>query len=108
MTQVEQLKQALANWDRASEYYDNLGAADTEPECVFQSLLVKAFRGDDVTVPTSAHQWSLFTYSMNCDAAAHALYVAAQDVVDVIQNCPVKYLKYLKPILSDYCWRVRL
>lgn len=108
MTRLERLKAAVAAWDRASETYAEYGAADTEPETVFQYLLARAYKGNDAVAPLDGDGWQLFTDSMNCTYAANALSDAAEAALLIVRTCPVNELKTIRPFLADYCWRIGL
>lgn len=104
MTRLEQIQEAIKEFDRLQNKYRKFGAYDTEPDAVFQELLVDAFNGDEVLIPQNGEKWELYL-DMNCIEAANALHDGAKKVVDLICSCPLSESKEIREYLKNYCWR---
>jgi len=106
LSQLDKIKAGVKEFEAAQLKYRNYGAQDTEPDGVFQSLMVRAFCGKKPQVPFDGGGWELFDSSMDCTCAAHALHNAARKVVDLIQKCPLGESGGVKKYLKGYCWRI--
>jgi len=106
MTRLEQLKALVAAFEQAQQTYAKTGASDTEPDGIFQVLLIKALKGKAVTVPISRDGWELYSENEKSDEAATALHKAATACVDCILASPISGSEELCKYLEDYCWRV--
>jgi hypothetical protein len=104
-TCLEQLQSRIREFEKAQKRYQAYGAADTEPDAVFQSLLRRAVSGKPASIPLDGDGWELYTTSMDCSRAAAALSRAAQACVDLIESYPAKNLREIEAYLSKYCWR---
>jgi hypothetical protein len=104
-SKVEELKQIVTDMDALMSELSKFGAADSEPDGVFQSLLMQAIRGKDPKVPTTADGWEL--YSMHgAGGAARRLASKARQAVTFIGKLSVKDIKPVEEYLTDLCWRV--
>lgn len=81
------------------------GAADSEPDGVFQYLLAKAADGEDVEPPSNARGWQLYSSMKGSEEAARRLAAKARGVVELIRGLPVGQSKPLREYLAGYCWR---
>lgn len=106
MTQLEKLKKAIDNFAKVQRKHASLGAEDTEPDGTFQVQLVRAAKGKEVKVPTTAHGWELYSDRPGSGRAARSLATACQRCVDVIHACPLGESGAVIGYLRDYCWRV--
>lgn len=86
---LDQLKTAIRQFETVQHTYSSFGAQDTEPNAVFASIMRKAARGIDVTVPSTGEVWDLYASTMDCSQAAEALHQAATAAVEVIRECPL-------------------
>jgi hypothetical protein len=66
----------------ACQKHRAFGAMDGEPAAVFRSLLRRALKGKDVTVPTSASGWELYASERGADVAAAELAAEAKPCVE--------------------------
>lgn len=105
-SQLGKIKAAVKEFEGEQRKYAKYGASDTEPDGVFQSLLVRAFKGKKPQVPYDGDGWDLYDSSMDCTTAASALHNAARKVVDLIQSCPISESAPVKKYLQGYCWRI--
>ena len=103
---IDLIKDAVKAFSDVQHRYARYGARDTEPDAVFQSLLVRAALGKPVETVLDGKAWQLFTSSMNCNTAAKALNKAARKAVDLVQACPLGESAELKEYLKAYCWRI--
>lgn len=102
---LTQLKQAIKRFEELQGKYAKYGAADTEPDGVFQTLLANAVIGNPVKVPQTVDGWDLYRKSESEQAAAQLAEVAS-DCVKLIENTPVKEFQPVKDFIQGYCWRV--
>lgn len=100
-------KAAIKQFEAAQTKYADYGARDTEPDGVWQRLLLDAIAGKAPTPPRCGQGWDLFSSSMNCDKAANELFEKALDAIKAIESCPIKESAELREYLEDYCWRYR-
>jgi hypothetical protein len=103
---VTTLKEAISKFEATQAKYRAFGAGDTEPDGVFQQIIVDAFEGKEPAVPRSGAGWQLYDSSMDCREAAAALATAACAVVDVIENAQMRDYGAMKKFIEDYCWRI--
>ncbi len=106
LTPVEKLETLLAVFDRLQKKYRRYGAQDTEPDGLFQELLVKAVKGKSFTVPSSPDDWELYSETKGANAAADALGAAANACVDFIRSAKGYEMVLVAAFLRDYCDRV--
>lgn len=78
---MSEVKQAIENMFKVMDVYSEYGASDTEPRAVFAELLHAAFQGEDVEVPGTAKEWSLFSDMKGSDKVAQALQTYAKHVL---------------------------
>jgi hypothetical protein len=105
MGKVDEIKLAVREFEDLQDKFDDFGAADTEPETVFQLVLKRAFQGKDY-LPKDARSWQLYADSPGVDAAAKALTLAADKIRKMIQKTTIGEAARLEEHLVDYCWRV--
>lgn len=105
-SQLSKIKAAVKEFEATQSKYSKYGARDTEPDGVFQSLLVRAFKGKKPQVPYDGDGWELYDSSMDCTTAASALHNAARKVVNLIESCPISESAPVKKYLQGLCWRV--
>lgn len=104
-TGIHAVKNAVKQFKAVQEKYRAFGATDTEPDAIFQGILMAARKGKDFEIPQSGAGWELYASSMNCDEAAAALHFAALVAVQAILACTIKDAQELKQYINDYCWR---
>lgn len=99
------VKLAIQKMEETMTKYSEFGAGDSEPDGVFQGLLVRAMFGEKVVPPKTGKGWQLFTASMDCREAAKELYLKSSVAVVMISAMPIGELETLRDYLRDYCWR---
>jgi hypothetical protein len=104
-SKVEELKQIVTEMDALMTELSKFGAADSEPDGVFRSLLMKAIRGKDPKVPTTVDGWELYRMH-GAGGAARCLGNKARQAVKFINELSVKDAGPVEKYLSDLCWRV--
>lgn len=102
---IEKVKEAIKAFEETQIKYKSFGAYDTEPDGVWQRLLLKTIEGSGPTPPRDADRWELYSTSMDCTEAAQALFDAALHAIQTIEGCPIRDLGALKHYLKEYCWR---
>jgi hypothetical protein len=105
MTTLEKVKSSIKQFEQIQNKHRSYGAMDTEPDGIFQGILVRAVKGDNCRIPSEANFWELYSDMEGVSAASSEMSFAAKDAVEVIHNCPVRDLKEVKTYLKDYCWR---
>jgi hypothetical protein len=101
------LDDAIKAFEKTQQKYKQFGAYDTEPDGIFQQLLLHALEGKQPDPPRSGAKWELYAASMNCEEAAEALNSAAIRVIRLIENAPIKHYDEIKRYIDKYCWRFR-
>jgi hypothetical protein len=96
---------AIKKMEDTMTKYARFGASDSEPDGVWQGLLVRAMTGETVVPPKTGEGWDLFTHSMDCREAAKELYLKSSVAVVMISAMPIGELEPLRSFLRDYCWR---
>jgi hypothetical protein len=99
------LEQAVKSFEKTCREYSKYGAADSEPDGVFQRALVNAYKSGTNCVCTSSDYWQLYTESMDCSLAANALYKAASKAVEIVLNAKIRDKDEVYSYLEGYCWR---
>jgi hypothetical protein len=103
------VKIAIKKMEKTMIKYSEYGASDSEPDGIFQGLLIRAMQGEKVVPPKSGHGWDLFVNSdLDCREAAKELYLKSSVAVVMISAMPIGELKPLKEFLKQYCWRYYL
>jgi hypothetical protein len=78
----------------------NYGACDTECHAVFRHLVRQAAEGKHPRSPYSREGWDLYQMT-GASLVAHALGKAANDVVNSILNCPMRYRSKVKELVDS-------
>lgn len=102
---IDQINAALKTFEKTQSQYRSFGANDTEPDSIFQKLLLDALEGKEPKIPRSGESWELYASSMDCDEAASALHDHALAVVKLIENCRVKEVERVSRLIKEHCWR---
>jgi len=105
-TPLETLKRLIHEFEKTQEKYAKFGAHDTEPDAIFQQLLVTAARQGRDRVPREAKGWDLYTCSMDCSEAGAALTAKADEIVKFILSLSEADRRIIGRHLEDYCWRM--
>jgi predicted DNA-binding protein YlxM (UPF0122 family) len=105
-TTLSELKKLIGKFEKTANKYRRFGATDTEPDGVFQWLLVQAVKGKKPTVPTTVDGWELYSDMVGNGAAAANLGRSARTCVEFIGSIPVAHVGEVQEYLRSYCWRV--
>jgi hypothetical protein len=104
---MKRIKAYIAAFEKCRTKHKKYGASDTEPDTLFQILIDRASRGMQPESPRTPSGWELLHGAQpGCGRAAIALHNAAWNVVDAIEDCPVREINELRELLRDYCWRL--
>lgn len=103
MARLDELRVAVAEFERLQRKYRKYGASDTEPCVIFRSILRKAAAGDSYHTERDASGWELYVDEAKSVEAAVALSTAALLTVSVITNCPLRESKAVRKYVADYC-----
>jgi hypothetical protein len=104
---IQALNDGIKKFEDTQKKYRDYGAFDTEPDWVFQKLLIDTVEGKQPNVPRSGQGWELYASSMDCETAAEELSNAAMYVIKLIENAPIKHYDAIKRRVNDYCWRMQ-
>ena len=105
------LKSSIKNFETTQTQFSNVGAADTEPDLVFQLLLNAAFNEQNPELPEDGRGWQLYTPETAeeetlVDAAVTALNASANLCVLCITHTTIANRENLRSFLKEYCWRL--
>lgn len=103
---IDKIFAEIKGFEELMRTYRDYGAADSEPDGVFQRLLDSAIAGNGPAIPRTGTGWDLYASQMDCEPAAHALHDHALKIVQLIESCPIREMPILKSRLKDYCWRL--
>ena len=101
----QELKDAVKAWEEASHANASLGAADTEPDGVFQWCLRQTLQGKEVEVPKSASAWQLYTGMAGSAKAARELTKHLKRCIRIINKTPHGQFNEVREYLESYIWR---
>ena len=101
----EDIRKELVQFTDLQLELKTYGAADTEPDHIFQSCLIQALTGDQVKIPVSAEGWQLFKYAGVCNAAKK-LADKTRKICALIQTKKIRDIPNLRTYLYEYCWRI--
>lgn len=105
MAAVDELKKVVAEFEKLQDKFADFGASDTEPDGVFQVVLVRAFKGKDY-LPTTAHDWELYSDMPGSAEVAKKLTAVALKARDLIRDTKISESGPMREYLEGYCWRV--
>lgn len=105
-TILDQVKESVKEFEATQTKYRDFGAADSEPDGVWQRLLDRAIKGEAPSPPRTGDGWDLYVSSMGCAEAAQALFTAALKTIQLIESCPVRDLARLQEFIEKHCWRI--
>jgi hypothetical protein len=103
---LNELIKLVAKFEKVADKWSKTGAGDSEPNAVFQVLLVKAFKGKKPEAPRTVRGWELYSEVQGNGLAAAALGRAADACVKFIESVTLADSYAVEPYLRDYCWRV--
>lgn len=101
---AEDLKRAIKEFEQAQRQYVDFGASDTEPDAVFQWVLIKHYRGEDYRLPADAADWELYSDMKGNNKAAKDLTKKLENCIKTIDQ--IKNKKEVRTVLEDTLWRV--
>ncbi len=105
---IDELKHLIDAFEKVQTEMSDFGATDTEPDGVFQQLLVRACKGLMPLIPLTVQGWELYS-DPGAPDAVDKLTDAARPCIDFlskIDDLPHGSAKEIKSYLRDYCWRV--
>lgn len=110
MATLVEIEQAVGEFESVQCKFERFGAYDTEPDVVFQRVLVRAFKGTK-QLPAGPRAWQLYTGMNGVREAAKQLTEAADKVrklIDEFLKADPKhsFVEELEKYLRDYCWRI--
>lgn len=108
MKALDNLKAAIAAFEKTQKKYAKLGAQDTESDGVFHCILKRAFLGRPPKIPGDPDGWELYSDEPGSLKAAAALSGSVLYCVRVLENLdkmPHGEAKELEKYLKSYCWR---
>lgn len=100
-------RQALDAFERTQSKYSEFGAWDTEPSSIFAELMEKKFdqmynrESGDITVPSTADGWQLYSVMKGVGRAATSLSSAASRALAAADSDRTGFVKWVK----DQGWR---
>jgi hypothetical protein len=102
--EMEAIKDAILMFEQQQKKYSSFGASDTEPDGIFQHILMQTISGDNVEIPETAQGWDIFD-EPGVEEAAKDLHDAAKDCVEIMLDMPFRHRPSLKKFVTEYCWR---
>lgn len=103
---LNELKSLIKKFKTTQSKWAKTGASDTEPDGVFQVLLVRAFKGKKPEVPRTVDGWELYSKTPGNGLAATLLARTAEVCVKCIESATLAEASAIENFLRDYCWRV--
>ena len=105
LTKLDELKYEIKNMENLMEMFSDFGAADTEPDGVFQLYLVRFYKGK-TTIP-ERDGWDLYSSSMKgWEDVEDKLNKQLLIIKDITLDIPRDQNEELEKYLRDYIWRV--
>jgi hypothetical protein len=104
---LDSVKGAIELFEKKQDEFSNFGASDTEPDGIFQSILMQALDGI-IKIPITKDGWDLYSSMPGSGPAAKQLSkfarIAANVIKDAVHNSddPTLIRKYV----DEYCWRI--
>ena len=102
---VERLKKSIDDWNTLSMKHRNFGAADTEPDGVFQHCIRKASLGEEFTVPKNAEDWQLYSEMKGVGRAAISLSAVLRRCIAAMDKIKLSERAALESYLDRVLWR---
>ena len=93
---VKSFAEAVEEFRSAQEEYQNFGAWDTEPRCVFRLLIEDLYEGKEVKVPTTIRGWQLYSTVPGSGKAAKALAKAARAAIAAGKRDTLGVARFIK------------
>ena len=106
MSHLFLLQHAVDQFRQVQRNYAAYGTGDSEPDDLFQLLLVRAQMDLPSLLPAYAVDWGL-PQRPGCQVATDALNHTLQAILDLIASCPPHEKEAMYTYLSDICWRFR-
>ncbi len=105
---LDELKKLVKKFEKAQATYADCGAEDTEPDTIFQGILVKAIIGAAVDIPSSANGWHLYSEGNKAKTkrAVKALFGIAHQCKNLIGEVKINESSPIRHYIKDYCWRI--
>jgi hypothetical protein len=102
---VQKLKELINGWNVLSMKHRAFGAADTEPDGVFQHCIRKSFEGEDFTMPKNASDWQLYASKKGVGRVAISLTAHLRRCIVAMGKITIDERPELNAFLDDYLWR---
>jgi hypothetical protein len=104
-TGLAKFKEDVKKWETLTHKFADFGAADTEPDAVFQWCLRTRLNDKDVKIPRSANEWQLYTVMPGVGLAAAHLTKALVRCLQSLGQVTISEQKELREFLDGYLWR---
>jgi len=104
MDTLNKLKKEIDGMEKLMVKHSDFGASDTEPDGQFQWLLVKFFKGEDVT-PTR-EGWELYSSMTGWGRVADSLTNKVLRIREFMNELPRTANQELEKFLRSYIWRI--
>jgi len=104
MNRYKELKKLVRDFTDLQDNLAQYGAADTEPDVVFQRVLRRSVAGEDF-LPKNADNWQLYSDMPGADEAAFKLTEAADKIRSYIRETTIAESKEIRNFIKGYCWR---
>lgn len=98
------VKRIFDEFGKLQTRWRDCGAGDTEPDTVFQYIIVDAINGKETKVPSDGTGWQLFSV-LGMIEAAKQLKAKTDEMVAAISATPISERKALVAWAKDFCWR---
>lgn len=103
MKPLEEVQEAIKQFEKTQRDYSKFGAYDTEPSAEWQYAIIRSILGNSILIPEN---WDLYDTSMDCKEATEAINKSAKESLKVILKHSKD--KVILEYLNTYCWRITL
>ena len=104
MGRYKELKKLVRDFTDLQDNLAQYGAADTEPDVVFQRVLRRSVEGVDF-LPTTADDWQFYSDIPGVDEAAFKLTETADKIRSFIRETTIAESLEIRNFIEGYCWR---
>ena len=108
LSKLDEFQRLVKNFEAVQTQYRRCGAEDTEPDGVFQVIIVRAFKGEPTAIPTTSQGWQLYSMKRASPTAARRLADAALLCTQYLSSVELtrQEAQEFESYLRDYAWRV--
>ena len=106
MSCLDEFRDRITAFEKTADRYARYGAQDTEPDGIFQSLLVLTFLGKKPQLPQGVDGWDLYDEMAGNGLAAANLSRSAEACLRCLENIPLREAGAVERFLKGYCWRI--